>query len=584
MNNFKKSVSILLSILMFISAFSSISLTVNGAGSFESEPNNDYKSANVLNSNGTLGATMGSSSDVDYFRINAPSDGEINLSFNHRYIDNSYVYWNIEIIFYSNGTYTTLSDKKVYGYDNEVIALPTVGAVSQGVYYIKISTNWNDTVGQEYSLSCSFTSTEYVEKEVNNSYYDATNCQLNKNYTGCMNSNDDEDFYKFTAGNDGRLKLNFTHQYIDNSYVYWDIEIIFYSNGTYTTLSGKKVYGYDNEVIALPTVGAVSQGVYYIKISTNWNDTVGHKYTIANSFETTNYSEKELNDSFYTANVCTIGNKYVGNMGSSKDVDYYKITPSKSGKLKLLFTHDNYNDNHYIYWDICIYRYSNGEYTSLTEKKIYGYDSETSELPPVGVVASGIYYAKISTYWNDTAGKDYTIQFVQPKSLSSAKVSAIATQTFKGKNITPSVTVKYGSSVLKKGTDYTVEYSNNYYVGTATVTITGKGNYTGTITKSFKIIPKSVNLKSVTNIKKKSMLVKWSKNSNASGYQVVYSTKRNFKKSKSSLISSSYYNKLTITRLAKHKTYYVKVRAYNWSNGKRVYSKFSAVKSKKITK
>ena len=50
---------------------------------------------------------------------------------------------------------------------------------------------------------------------------------------------------------------------------------------------------------------------------------------------------------------------------------------------------------------------------------------------------------------------------------------------------------------MKNGTDYTVKYSNNKKVGTATVTITGKGSYGGIITKTFKINPAKHDRKSV---------------------------------------------------------------------------------------
>lgn len=40
---------------------------------------------------------------------------------------------------------------------------------------------------------------------------------------------------------------------------------------------------------------------------------------------------------------------------------------------------------------------------------------------------------------------------------------------------------------MKNGTDYTVSYSNNTKVGTAKVTITGKGNYTGSVSKTYSI-------------------------------------------------------------------------------------------------
>ena len=85
------------------------------------------------------------------------------------------------------------------------------------------------------------------------------------------------------------------------------------------------------------------------------------------------------------------------------------------------------------------------------------------------------------------------------KDLNSCTVSLDKTQaTFTGHNITPNVTVKNGSTVLKNGTDYTVTYSDNAKVGTAKVTVTGKGNYKGTVTKTFKILSKSLKYCNVT--------------------------------------------------------------------------------------
>ena len=63
----------------------------------------------------------------------------------------------------------------------------------------------------------------------------------------------------------------------------------------------------------------------------------------------------------------------------------------------------------------------------------------------------------------------------------------IAAVTYTGQALTPDVTVKDGDTVLKEGTDYTVSYSNNVDAGTATVTMTGKGNYEGTKTAEFTI-------------------------------------------------------------------------------------------------
>ena len=77
---------------------------------------------------------------------------------------------------------------------------------------------------------------------------------------------------------------------------------------------------------------------------------------------------------------------------------------------------------------------------------------------------------------------------ITPKSISAATVKKISDQLYTGSAITPSVTVTDGDITLVEGKDYTVSYSNNKDKGTATVTITGKGNYNETIDAQFKIV------------------------------------------------------------------------------------------------
>ena len=75
--------------------------------------------------------------------------------------------------------------------------------------------------------------------------------------------------------------------------------------------------------------------------------------------------------------------------------------------------------------------------------------------------------------------------------ISSATVS-VADQTYTGSALTPNPTITYNGTTLTKGTDYTLSYSNNTNVGTATITITGIGDYEGTTTKNFKITKRSL--------------------------------------------------------------------------------------------
>lgn len=100
--------------------------------------------------------------------------------------------------------------------------------------------------------------------------------------------------------------------------------------------------------------------------------------------------------------------------------------------------------------------------------------------------------------YTGTLTKTFTIKRA---SIKNMKVSAIANQVYTGKLVKPSVTVKNGTTTLKAGTDYTLTYKNNRKVGTAKVVITGKGNYTGTKTVSFKISNKAIS-KATVSIKK----------------------------------------------------------------------------------
>ena len=74
------------------------------------------------------------------------------------------------------------------------------------------------------------------------------------------------------------------------------------------------------------------------------------------------------------------------------------------------------------------------------------------------------------------------------KNLQDAWIQTIADQTYTGSAITPTVTVMDGETTLVLNTDYTVAYSNNVETGTATVTVTGMGNYSGTATANFTIL------------------------------------------------------------------------------------------------
>lgn len=173
-------------------------------------------------------------------------------------------------------------------------------------------------------------------------------------------------------------------------------------------------------------------------------------------------------------------------------------------------------------------------------------------------------------------------------------VSGIQSKTYNGKARTQNVSVKikvHGTwKTLKDGTDYSVSYKNNKNAGTASVLITGKGNFKGTVTKTFKI-KKAAN---PLNVKGKTAQVKLSKLNNADQKlaakkyiktvkkgqgtmkYTLSSAKKGSKDFKKSFKINSKTGKLTVRKGLKKGTYTLKVKVQ--AKGNTNYKK-SAVKT-----
>ena len=176
--------------------------------------------------------------------------------------------------------------------------------------------------------------------------------------------------------------------------------------------------------------------------------------------------------------------------------------------------------------------------------------------------------------YTGSVSKTYSIK----NNFKKATVSGISTKAFTGKNITQSITVKYNGKTLKNGTDYTVSYSNNKKIGTATVKIAGKGSYTGTITKTFKINPAKQEIQKLT-AKSKAFFVDWAQKGSATGYEIQYATNSKFTSAKKVTITNNKTDKTTVSKLSGKKKYYVRVRSYTTVKGTKYYGAWSASKS-----
>ena len=120
------------------------------------------------------------------------------------------------------------------------------------------------------------------------------------------------------------------------------------------------------------------------------------------------------------------------------------------------------------------------DYTVKYEENI-----NVADKPIVTVTGTGNYTDSFTTTFT-----------IDPKDIGDKTISIdpITDQTYTGSGLEPKPVVKDSESgkTLAEGTDYTLSYSSNINVGTATVTVTGIGNYTKTNSAEFKIVPKPI--------------------------------------------------------------------------------------------
>ncbi|MCI9175804.1 MAG: hypothetical protein HFH49_12840, partial [Lachnospiraceae bacterium] len=173
--------------------------------------------------------------------------------------------------------------------------------------------------------------------------------------------------------------------------------------------------------------------------------------------------------------------------------------------------------------------------------------------------------------------KDTAIARIQSVTLNKTKY------VYNKKAQKPAVTVKDSNGTPIDSQFYIVAYKDNQKVGKASLTVQLKGNYEGTLIKTFQIVPKATKLSKVTATAK-GFKATWKKQTESTtGYQLQYSTSKKFTKktTKAKTVKKASATKLTVKKLKAEKKYYVRLRTYKTVKGKKYYSSWSKAKSVK---
>ena len=350
--------------------------------------------------------------------------------------------------------------------------------------------------------------------------------------TGYFSSNDRIDFLKVDVPQSGRI--DFTAEGTKSYYVY-----IYPSNATEDAVYYNYIGYNDNLGKAYSECYAyLVAGTYYFKVGGNYSNC---SYTISSSFTPANESFPESlyvnNNIIGNANPISLDTTYNGMLGENDDIDFYSFTVPSGTQIINISANQS----------ICFSVYS------MTGEKI-----------------AGSWHA----YKNDSTG-------VASKSESvSLDAGTYCLKIERGR-----YSCFYSFSINSPH-----QHSYNYaYTVKSTYTSQGYDVYTcscgDSYTTNYKAVKKlgKVNLKSVSSARKRHTIkASWNKKSGANGYQIYYSRNKNFKKLSAKKIvkggkTTSYVGK----NFTKGRKYYVKVRAYKNVNGRKVYGKWSNVKSVK---
>lgn len=354
------------------------------------------KADNVKNNitvNTTYRGNLSSSSERQQYYFTLSSAGQINVTFKHENLSDTNWFWKINIYnmdqecvmtTYSAGTETEKTSMDV--------------GLSAGNYYMQVE-SWSYS-SASYTFRLNYGASDVWESEPNDGYGTADSINTNTRYYGAIQSGDDEDYYKFTLSNPGKISINFKHGILQNARTYWNVYV---KNEKTEELLRLDVKGTDAECNSAE-VGLAS-GTYYVVIkSWEYSDAT---YNFQVNYENTDAWEAEPNDGYGTATPVLLNKEYHGASQYSSEKDYYKFTVGNPGKIQINFQHNILNDNR-IYWKLYIYDEKTNE---LLYEEIRGVDHNISTAE-LGLPA-GNYYMVISPYEHSIDTYMFQISYIE---------------------------------------------------------------------------------------------------------------------------------------------------------------------------
>lgn len=533
------------------------------------------------------------SNSTDYYKFTINSSGRITLT------ADAGMEWIYYYVYDISGNQLWRKNPS-WNSTTELINTSEFIDLTKGTYYFAVIQD-GDRTGS-YSFRLDFTSADESFTETvsgnNNALSSASAISVNTKYNGQIAINDEKDFYKFTLSSSGRIYISATAK------MEWIYYYVYDSSGTQLWRINPS-WNSITELISTSEFIDLTKGTYYFAVSKDGDRTGNYSFNLG--FRSANESFTEtgtgVNNTISSANSITLNTSYTGQIAINDEKDFYKFTLNSPTRIYFTATAGMKWIYYYIYDNTGNRLWSkNDRWNDVTEK------IDTSESFDL---SAGTYYfvferdgsytgaysfkianhthnyksvvTKATTKSNGKIVKRCSCGVVQstktiyyPKSISLSTT----TYTYDGKVKKPSVKVKGSDGKVISPSNYDVSYaSGRKYVGTYKVNIKFKGNYSGTVTRTFRINPKPTSLSNPV-AKSKGFTVTWKKQKDqVTGYQIQYSTSKSFSYATTKTITKNSTTAASYKGLRAKRKYYVRIRTYKKVSGANYYSSWSAVKS-----
>ncbi len=523
---------------IFLKAIVAIIICLPLCLSASAEAGDSYSEAMNIEVNTLYSDNLETKSDRDVFRFELTSPGSVYLEFMRKNYNLSDYYWSADIRSFTGETIVTYHFKA----NESQSASHTVGLPS-GSYYVyfrcynyETAPTWGNA---KYTFSVRYSSSDFTEQELNESYATSTPMYVGKTYTGSICKSTDADYYTFALSSPGAVALSFVHENLYSPEEYWRISL--YNNMTEEIIN-VSVKG--NDTGGSVAVTGLSCGKYYVVVSGGGDsryDYAGYSYSTTDYQLTVKYKasdswEQELNETPETATPFKFDNTVSGNISGAYDMDYYKFSINKSTNVAVFFKESVSGD------ELEYYTLSILDKTANTVKT-YSISGNSGTSSRKISLSAGTYYIKLTggAWYNECshrfASNTYSFKLAVGDLGTPSKIAAVSSlnaiklswsavsgatgyrvflKTASGwKPVADTSKLTYTLKNLKTGTKYT-------YAVRAFRTENGKISwgksfvYTQTATKA----PSPAKVATAQN--ESAIKIAWSKCQGATGYRIYY--------------------------------------------------------------